>query len=395
MSQILVIDDEVVSRQFLIAVLQRLGLGKVSEAVDGLDALMQLDAGDRVFDLIFCDLDMPRMDGIEFVRHLGERRYRGKLLITSGFDGRVLSSVADLARLYALCLCGVLPKPVDPVQLLALLAAPVEPGEAISLPLERLSSKELQQGIARGEVVPFFQPQVEVVSGKVLGVEVLARWQHPQLGLLSPLQFIELAEENGLITLLTKRLLADSAQALTRLATRQRLNMSINLSMQSLRDSSLVAAFVAILGDAGLDVPRVTFEVTEGGVMADPARALEILTRLRLKGAGLAIDDFGTGFASMDRLSRIPFTEMKIDKSFVIDAAAHATKRSIFEASVELGRRLGLNVVAEGVASEQEWALCRTFGVFAAQGSFISPPVDEASFSAWLAGCGGQMPLPS
>ena len=109
MSQILVIDDEVVSRQFLIAVLQRLGLGKVSEAVDGLDALMQLDAGDRVFDLIFCDLDMPRMDGIEFVRHLGERRYRGKLLITSGFDGRVLSSVADLARLYALCLCGVLP----------------------------------------------------------------------------------------------------------------------------------------------------------------------------------------------------------------------------------------------------------------------------------------------
>ncbi|UGA38354.1 response regulator [Chromobacterium haemolyticum] len=102
MPQILVVDDEAISRQFLTAVLRQMGMSKISEAVDGLDALMQLDAGDRAFDLIFCDLDMPRMDGVEFVRHLGERAYQGKLLITSGFDERVLDSVADLARMYAL-----------------------------------------------------------------------------------------------------------------------------------------------------------------------------------------------------------------------------------------------------------------------------------------------------
>ena len=393
MSQILVIDDEVVSRQFLIAVLQRLGLGKVSEAVDGLDALMQLDAGDRVFDLIFCDLDMPRMDGIEFVRHLGERRYRGKLLITSGFDGRVLSSVATW-RACTPCACAACCPPVDPVQLLALLAAPVEPGEAISLPLERLSSKELQQGIARGEVVPFFQPQVEVASGKVLGVEVLARWQHPQLlaqsaavhrtgGGERPDHAADQAPAGGF------RASADTAG---HAAAAEYVDQSVDAVAEGLQPGGRLRRHLGRCrpGCAAGDL-RGDRERRDGG----PARALEILTRLRLKGAGLAIDDFGTGFASMHRLSRIPFTEMKIDKSFVIDAAAHATKRSIFEASVELGRRLGLNVVAEGVASEQEWALCRTFGVFAAQGSFISPPVDEASFSAWLAGCGGQMPLPS
>ena len=389
MPQILVVDDEAISRQFLTAVLRQMGMNKISEAVDGLDALMQLDAGDRAFDLIFCDLDMPRMDGVEFVRHLGERAYQGKLLITSGFDERVLDSVADLARMYALRLCGVLPKPVDPEQLLAMLAAPIAAGEALCLPMERINSEELRLGIDRGEVVPFFQPQVDVACGRVLSVEVLARWLHPQLGLLGPLQFIELAEQSGLITQMTKRLFADASQALKRLDAQKRLNMSVNLSMQSLKDSSLVASLVSIARETGLEMSRVTFEVTESGVMADPASALEIMTRLRLKGAGLAIDDFGTGFASMDRLARIPFTELKIDKGFVIDAAGNATNRSIFLGSVELGHRLGLKVVAEGVASEAEWALCREFGVSAAQGSLISPPVDEASFAEWLASCAG------
>ncbi|UGA40887.1 EAL domain-containing protein [Chromobacterium haemolyticum] len=232
---------------------------------------------------------------------------------------------------------------------------------------------------------------MDVACGRVLSVEVLARWLHPQLGLLGPLQFIELAEQSGLITQMTKRLFADAAQALKRLDAQKRLNMSVNLSMQSLKDSSLVTSLVSIARETGLEMSRVTFEVTESGVMADPASALEIMTRLRLKGAGLAIDDFGTGFASMDRLTRIPFTELKIDKGFVIDAAGNATNRSIFLGSVELGRRLGLKVVAEGVASEAEWALCREFGVSAAQGSLISPPVDEASFAEWLASCGGDV----
>ncbi|VEB42639.1 Oxygen sensor protein DosP [Chromobacterium violaceum] len=124
--------------------------------------------------------------------------------------------------------------------------------------------------------------------------------------------------------------------------------------------------------------------MTETGLMANPTRALELLTRLRLKGARLAIDDFGTGFASMDRLSRIPFTELKIDKSFVIDAARNPTNLSIVRASAELGRQLGLVVVAEGVATESEWRLCQQLDVEIVQGSFISPPVDAESFRRWL-----------
>ncbi|WP_047249423.1 EAL domain-containing protein [Chromobacterium subtsugae] len=393
MHQILIVDDDAVSQQFLLMVLRRLGHDNIAVANDGIDALIQLDAGDRLFDVIFCDLDMPRMDGIEFVRHLGERGYQGKLLISSGFDERVLESVAELARLYDLWLAGLLPKPINHQHLQALLS---QPPPSIRRPanISHPSEDDLRTGIEKGEFRPFFQPQVEMASGVVRSVEVLARWQHPRLGLTSPLQFIELAETSGLITDLTKRLLDDAAQIVAKLPPDPPLHMSINLSMASLSETSLVAEFEAILRNNGFPMSRLTVEVTESGLMANPTRALEVLSRLRLKGAGLSIDDFGTGFASMDRLSRIPFTELKIDKGFVIDALQNPTNMSILRASAELGRQLGLKVVAEGVASFAEWQLCRDLDVEMVQGSYISPPVDAESFRRWLLKHQGSFPLP-
>ncbi|AUH50941.1 hypothetical protein CXB49_09010 [Chromobacterium sp. ATCC 53434] len=394
MQQILVVDDDAVTRQFLVMVLLRLGYDNVAVACDGMDALIQLDAGDRHFDAIFCDLDMPRMDGVEFVRHLGERGYPGKVLISSGFDERVLDSVAELTRLYDLWLGGVLPKPIQQATLQALLDQPPPALRRAAHPPSAPSAEELRAGLANGELQPFFQPQVDMRSGKVLSVEVLARWQHPRFGLTGPLQFIELAEDSDQITELSRVLLRDAARIVARLPGPP-LDVSINLSMSSLNQTGLVAEFAAILENAGLAMSRLTVEVTESGLMADPTSALEVLSRLRLKGAKLAIDDFGTGFASMDRLSRIPFTELKIDKSFVINAARNPTNLSILRASAELGRQLGMKVVAEGVATLTEWRLCRRLGIEKAQGSYISPPIDVESFHRWLLKYRGGFPLPA
>ncbi|WP_176394229.1 EAL domain-containing response regulator [Chromobacterium violaceum] len=384
MHQILVVDDDAVSQQFLVMVLQRLGYANVVVASDGLDALIQLDAGDRRFDVIFCDLDMPRMDGIEFVRHLGERAFQGKLLISSGFDERVLESVAELARMYDLWLAGVLPKPINHQALQRLInqAPPASrhPTHAVVPPTE----DELRAAIGKGEIRPFLQPQVLLADGRIRSAEVLARWQHPRLGLIGPQQFIQLAEHSSLITELTLQLLKQAAASMDRLPSETPMEMSLNLSVASLNEIALVSQFERILNDCGFPFSRLTVEVTETGLMANPTRALELLTRLRLKGARLAIDDFGTGFASMDRLSRIPFTELKIDKSFVIDAVRNPTNLSIVRASAELGRQLGLVVVAEGVATESEWRLCQQLDVEIVQGSFISPPVDAESFRRWL-----------
>ncbi|MEN7429368.1 EAL domain-containing response regulator [Chromobacterium sp. TRC.1.1.SA] len=384
MHQILVIDDDAVSQQFLVMVLQRLGYENVVVASDGLDALIQLDAGDRRFDVIFCDLDMPRMDGIEFVRHLGERGFQGMLLISSGFDERVIESVAELARMYDLWLAGVLPKPINHQTLQRLINQPPPASRHVPGVVSPPTEEELRAAIGKGELRPFLQPQVSMKDGQIRSAEVLARWQHPRLGLIGPQQFIQLAENSSLITELTLQMLRQAAVIMDRLPSETPLAMSLNLSVESLNEIALVSRFERILVDCGFPFSRLIVEVTETGLMANPTRALELLTRLRLKGARLSIDDFGTGFASMDRLSRIPFTELKIDKGFVIDAARNPTNFSIVRASAELGRQLGLDVVAEGVATESEWQLCRQLGVEIAQGSFISPPVDAESFRSWL-----------
>lgn len=384
MHQILVIDDDAVSQQFLVMVLQRLGYENVVVASDGLDALIQLDAGDRRFDVIFCDLDMPRMDGIEFVRHLGERGFQGMLLISSGFDERVIESVAELARMYDLWLAGVLPKPINHQTLQRLINQPPPASRHVPGVVSPPTEEELRAAIGKGELRPFLQPQVSMKDGQIRSAEVLARWQHPRLGLIGPQQFIQLAENSSLITELTLQMLRQAAVIMDRLPSETPLAMSLNLSVESLNEIALVSRFERILVDCGFPFSRLVVEVTETGLMANPTRALELLTRLRLKGARLSIDDFGTGFASMDRLSRIPFTELKIDKGFVIDAARNPTNFSIVRASAELGRQLGLDVVAEGVATESEWQLCRQLGVEIAQGSFISPPVDAESFRSWL-----------
>ncbi|MCD5328235.1 EAL domain-containing response regulator [Chromobacterium piscinae] len=384
MHQILVIDDDTVSQQFLVMVLQRLGYENVVVASDGLDALIQLDAGDRHFDVIFCDLDMPRMDGIEFVRHLGERAFQGMLLISSSFDERVMESVAELARMYDLWLAGVLPKPINHQTLQSLINQPPPASRHIPSVVSPPTEEELRAAIGKGELRPFLQPQVAMEGGQIRSAEVLARWQHPRLGLIGPQQFIQLAENSSLITELTLQMLRQAAVIMDRLPSETPLAMSLNLSVESLNEIALVSRFERILNDCGFPFSRLIVEVTETGLMANPTRALELLTRLRLKGARLSIDDFGTGFASMDRLSRIPFTELKIDKGFVIDAALNPTNFSIVRASAELGRQLGLDVVAEGVATESEWQLCRQLGVEIAQGSFISPPVDAESFRRWL-----------
>ncbi|MCD4487210.1 EAL domain-containing response regulator [Chromobacterium vaccinii] len=384
MHQILVIDDDAVSQRFLVMVLQRLGYENVVVASDGLDALIQLDAGDRRFDVIFCDLDMPRMDGIEFVRHLGERGFQGMLLISSGFDERVIESVAELARMYDLWLAGVLPKPINHQTLQRLINQPPPASRHVPGVVSPPTEEELRAAIGKGELRPFLQPQVSMKDGQIRSAEVLARWQHPRLGLIGPQQFIQLAENSSLITELTLQMLRQAAVIMDRLPSETPLAMSLNLSVESLNEIALVSRFERILVDCGFPFSRLIVEVTETGLMANPTRALELLTRLRLKGARLSIDDFGTGFASMDRLSRIPFTELKIDKGFVIDAALNPTNFSIVRASAELGRQLGLDVVAEGVATESEWQLCRQLGVEIAQGSFISPPVDAESFRGWL-----------
>lgn len=244
---------------------------------------------------------------------------------------------------------------------------------------------DLRHAIDNGELMLYYQPEVELKSGAVIGVEALARWRHPQNGFIPPDEFIPLAEKSGMIKALTELVLQEALRQYH--AWRRAgicLNMSVNLSARNLHDPSLPGRLRQLL--AAWDVPSgdIHLEITESAMMANPERAGQILADFDAMGLGLWIDDFGTGYSSLDYLKRLPVDAIKIDKSFVRDMTEDKHNAAIVRATVELAHNLGLKVVAEGVENEQTRAALRGLGCDFMQGYYISKPVPAEELARWL-----------
>ncbi len=239
-----------------------------------------------------------------------------------------------------------------------------------------VSVAAIREAIDGGEIGPWFQPQVELGNGKPVAVEALARWRRADGRIVRPQHFIPLIEREGLVGELTDHMLVQACRWKHYWDQRGlRLNLAINVSPQTLADESAADRFQDMVRKQGVEPNEVVLEITESSVMADAARGLGVLARLRLKGFGLSIDDFGTGYSSLAQLSQIPFTELKIDQGFVSGAPSQPRKRAVIEASLDLARKLDLDVVAEGVETVEEWQMLAELGCGLAQGNLIAQPV--------------------
>ncbi len=388
--RVLVVDDEAFMLGLIAHMLAGIGFERVRTFDNGAAALADIDA-DRPH-LILCDLNMPGMDGIEFLRKLGERAYGGGLIVVSGEDDRALQATLKLAQAHGMSLLGALQKPFSAAALRAMLQPwqppPTSlPGIGRPPPVREVTypAERVRQGMVQGEFFCHFQPQVAVATGEVVGVECLARWQHPEDGLVMPDRFIGVAEENGLIDDMT-RLVLDVALRNLRAwqDARLPLRVAVNISMDTLAHLDFADFVTARVAYAGVASQRLILEVTESRLMQDLRAPLEVLTRLRLRRVGLSIDDFGTGHSSMAQLRNMPFDELKIDKSFVHGAATNDTLRAFHEASLGLATQLGLQVVAEGVEDRADWDLLLRTGCPCAQGYFIARPMPAEDIVPWL-----------
>ncbi|MCW5642982.1 MAG: EAL domain-containing protein [Rhodoferax sp.] len=382
---VLVVEEQDFSRKVLVRQLRALGAVNVLQASDGEQALELLRRPDNAVGLILCDLDMPRMDGLEFMRHLGAIRSAASLVITGAVDVALLNSVQMMCRAYGIRPLGVLEKPVNSECLRTMMARARKPmpGPALvdAAGGPEFSLDEILGGLQQEQFEPFFQPKVELAGGRIVGAEALARWRHPQHGLISPRAFIEPLERSGHIDTLTFKMLEQAAHACHRWnRSGHDLSVSVNLSLVSLADTRLATRVAAVVRAVGLAPRRLTLEVTETAAMTDVGPALENLARLRLRGFGLSIDDFGTGFASMQQIGRIAFNELKIDRGFVSAMGDTREARAIVESSIDIARRLGIPAVAEGIETQAEWDALRSAGCTQAQGFFVSRPVPETEF---------------
>ena len=384
-ARVLVVDDDAACGRTLSTLLRRLGASEVVTAENANQALERIDAGS--FDLICCDLNMPGRDGVETMRLFAERRVKSPLVIISGADPKVLKAAEALGKSRGLAIAGVLQKPFGIAELEAALARVATLAKPRSKrPVPKVSAEELQTAIERDQLLLHYQPQLDLHSGQLHGTEALVRWQHPERGLLMPDAFISLAESSGLIAPLTDWVVKE---AIRQGAAWQRAGLdigaSVNLSAQTLRELDLPDRMTEIAVSAGLAPDRVTLEITESKLADDLDSLLDITTRLRLKGFLLAIDDFGTGFSSLTQLRRLPFTELKLDRTFVSGATSDADARSLLESSVQLAKRLRLKTVAEGIETEEEWNLLVWMGVDYGQGYYMARPMPGEKLAPWYA----------
>lgn len=383
----LVVEDDEFQRRWLVAMLTSLGAVRVIQAADGLQALRRLQDPEQGIDICFIDLNMPGMDGLELIRHMAGSASPASVILASALDPALVFSVESMSHAYGVNMLGTIVKPATPESLATLIARHVPPasrqrGAALT---HETALEEILQGLQDDQFTPYFQPKVALATGKVSGVEAFARWEHPLRGTIGPADFIPLLEKNRRIDLLTWHIIRKSAATARALRDAgHALPISVNVAAQSLSEFEFAEHFSACLAAQGIDNSALTIEITESATAANLPVFLENLARLRMKGFVLAVDDFGTGDAGVQHHLRIPFSEIKIDRSFVTGAAHNETLRLALGASLELAHKLGRESTAVGVETRENWDLLHELGCTSAQGYYIARPMAYPALLAWL-----------
>jgi len=387
-ARILVVDDHPLQCLHVETLLKDIGLHDVQCADSAIEAMVKLQQ--QPYQLVVLDLDMPGSDGVQFIDRLADMPFAPWLAICSSCDGSILKSVEQMALAKRLPVIGAFSKPFSAAHALQLQqrllqATPGRSGSAQPHVLPHVDAGGLLQAMDHGAIHGRFQPKIDVASRRVVGVEVLARWQHPLSGLLSPAAFLPAIDHHNLQQELLMCMLKDGLAAhLAWQARGHMLPFSINLPVPLLETADLPDLVAEAVAGAGVSPANVVFELLED----EPIQALDLfhrgVSRLRLKGFGLSQDDFGRGYSSMYNLLSTPFTEMKIDRAFVSGAWKEPARHAVLASAVELGHELGLTVTAEGVETEDDLACLRRLGCDRAQGFLFSPAVDLARFGQLL-----------
>lgn len=394
--KVLILDDNTLTARAIANVAEFIGLtAKVtSDFQSFLNTINEWQPQYLIIDLI-----MPDMDGVEVLGELGRMQIDAQLIITSGAGQQLLHAAARSAGAHGLNVLGILPKPFNPKAFRDLINAEstnnADNAFGQQLRAENVATEikvpELEKAIHNREIYLVYQPKVSCISGALTGFEALARWHHPEMGFISPEKFIPLAEQNNLIDSLTLQVFDQALPFLKQLQQSElvmgrhnkELLLSVNISATSLKNLGLFKQIESLCEKNDIRPDQLILELTETAAMDAPVMSLDILTRLRLRGFRLSIDDFGTGFSSMLALVRMPFSEVKVDKTFVMTSGDSRESRLVIKAIIELAHSLNMQVAAEGIEDNNALELLRKMGCDQAQGYFIGRPMLPDAFVEW------------
>lgn len=372
----LVVDDDPFSLAVTSAALKAAGLDTVIARRD-VHGAQELIESRAAISVIVCDLSMPDIDGIQFLRWLAERDCKVPIILLSGVDERLLHSAEHLAIQYQLHVLGRTSKPPSPGDFQRLL---LRVNRRVGQPNDESLDPDFPQpdvsAALESKIMLHYQPKVSLEDGSVVGFEGLLRWR-PELNIgFSPFSFVRAAESSVLIARLTMKICELAARDMSRWSEQGAYpKVSLNMSALNLEEVDIPERMAAVFDKSNVDAGRLMFELTETSVLRYLGVSLDVLTRLRLMGIALSLDDFGTGYASLEKLILMPFNEVKLDRSFIVGARHSEDTLIVLKAAVEMAHQLKLSVVAEGVETGDDLRKAISAGCDIAQGFLFSPAV--------------------
>jgi len=382
----LVAEANTAERMALATMLGTFGALQITQTPDGFSAMRLVQDFTPAIDVALIDLALPGMDGVELIRQLAARDPHVRLLVTGAQSDNMMFSIETLAQAYGVDLLGTLSKPIDQDKLQALLANYAPPAFPPLQPdYPAFSFAQIAQGLHARQFEPFFQPKIELASGHVTGLEAFARWRHPEFGVLGPSAFITALEQNKRMDYLDWSMIEKSVERCRHFHDQGiPISISINLSPVTLAHPQFMQQISACVNRHGVAPDYITFEMPESSVLVSDPDFIERLVRLRLVGYGLAIDDYGTGRSNLQLLARVPFTELKIDRSFVDGASRNRALSVVLSSCLGLAKSLDRQSVAVGVETRRDWDFLQGLGCTYAQGYHIASPMAAEEFPGWI-----------
>jgi EAL domain-containing protein (putative c-di-GMP-specific phosphodiesterase class I) len=384
---VLIVDDDVFANKVIAAQLGKLGFTNLEGMTDPLKALDFLRANVDTIGLIVCDLQMPTLDGIEFVREVAHEGYTGQVILVSGEDPRLLRSAQRLVEAMGLATLGAIQKPVKLETLTNVVANAGEVERPRSS--RQFALSEIQDALTKKQLLNYYQPKIDLETGSVVGVEALVRWLHPEHGVLSPAAFLPALQKAGGDDELLMHVLAGPTGALALLrdirAMDPEFKVSVNISDINLSDEKLPEKLVALVESFGVQNKNLVLEVSENRAAGSRTKYNSTLSRLALKGFVLSLDDFGAGKTTMTDLSDIAISEIKFDRAFVHNVHRDFAQKMSLRSCIKMADALGLITVAEGVEEMQDWEVLKSLGCNVVQGYIVAKPMPVEVLDSWLA----------